>query len=445
MLAERLGSYLAATGFADLPPTVVEKAKVRVLDLLGAAMAGYRLGLYRPLLSVLPTASGNSRVWGEGTSAPAATAATVNSFMAHCTYLEDGSRTTGGHPSSAVIPAVLALAEALGAPGDKVILGIVLGYEVFIRIGKAIYPSTVARGFQPTAILAALGAAAGCARLLDLDARGCAHALAIGANLGAGLKEALKASASQPVQVGRSCEGGLTAALLAKQDLEGYPLILEAFLRAHAEEVRANDILAQLGEAFEIEQTYLKVHGGCRGNHAPLDVVLKLVRENRLQAAQIERIVIGIDSVTAAAEIHRPQNGQEAQFSIPFSVAAALVYGDASLFQYTDERVQDPEIRAVMERIRVEISPEMDRLLPQKRGARAEILSRDGRRFRGVIDVARGEPEAPFAQEEIEEKFNLLAGDVLKDKTVRVLEKIRLLERLAGVDELTALLKAEDS
>jgi len=443
MLTERFGSYLAETRFSDLPAGVIKTAKERLLDVFGAGLAGYRLGLYRPVLAALPIGAGKSRIWGEGTLAPAGTAATINSFMSHCTYLEDGSRATGGHPSSAVIPAILSLAEELRVPGDKVLLSIVLGYEVFIRIGRAIYRSTVTRGFQPTAILAALGAAAGCAKLLNLDADGCAHALAIGANLGSGLKEALKASASQPIQVGRSCEGGLVAAMLAKQGLKGYPRIIEAFLAAHAAEVRPDDILLDLGDTYEIEGTYLKVHGGCRGNHAPVDVVLKIVRENRLPATQIENIRIGIDSVTEASEIERPQDGKEAQFSIPFSVAVALVYGNASLFQYTDERVQDPAVRAFMECIRVEISPDMDRLLPEKRGASAEVLTRDGRSYQGAIDFARGEPEDPFSPEEIEDKFNLLAGNILKQKTAQVIENVYKLERLATINELTQLLKDE--
>ena len=209
MLLERLGSFIAETQFSDLPPRVIDMAKVRLLDLLGAGLAGYRIGLYRPILEVLNVGVGKSTVWGEGILVSTRDASIINSFMAHSTYLEDGSRLTGGHPSSAVIPALLSLGETHCVSGDKVILGLVLGYEVFIRIGKAIYPSTVTRGFQPTAILASLGAAGGCAKILNLSREGCVHALAIGANLGCGLKSALNEPASQPIQVGRSCEGGL--------------------------------------------------------------------------------------------------------------------------------------------------------------------------------------------------------------------------------------------
>lgn len=443
MLTERLGSFIAETGFSDLPPRVVEMAKVRVLDLLGAGLAGYRIGLYRPVLDVLNVGTGNSTVWGEGILVSSRDAAIINSFMAHSTYLEDGSRSTGGHPSSTVIPALLSLGEMHSISGDKVILGLVLGYEVFIRIGKAIYPSTVTRGFQPTAILASLGAAGGCAKILNLDREGCPHALAISANLGSGLKSALKEPTSQPIQVGRSCEGGLVAALLANRGLKGYPMILESYIDAHAGEADKDEILKNLGDTYEIGETYLKIHGGCRGNHTPVDIIVKIVQENHLSLEQIEEVKIGIDSVTAAAEIHWPKNGKEAQFSIPFSVAAALIYGDVSLFQFTDERVQDPVMRSFMERVRVEINLELDELLPMKRGATGEIILKDGQTYRDSLDFARGEPEMPLTSEEIEAKFSLLAGEVLGKRVLQVIDTIYNLEKLKTINELTTLLKAK--
>ena len=442
-LAERIGSFIAESEFSDLPSRIIEIAKLRLLDLLGAGLAGYRIGLYRPVAEVLHAGAGKSRIWGEGTLVSCRDAAIVNSFMAHSTYLEDGSRSTGGHPSSAVIPALLALGETLSVSGDKVIVGLVVGYEAFIRIGKAMYPSTVDRGYQPTAILASLGAAAGCAKIMDLDRETCAHALSISANLGSGLKAALREPSSQPIQVGRSCEGGLVAALLAQRGLKGYPVILESYINAHAVAVDTDKIVEDLGKRYEIEDTYLKIHGGCRGNHAPLDLILKIVKKNQISLEQIKEVNIGIDSVTAANEIHWPKNGQDAQFSIPFSVAVALIHGNASLFQFTDERLQEPVVRSFMERIRVDINPELDKLLPMKRGATGEIILRDGRIYRDALDVARGEPESPLTSREIEAKFNLLAGEVLGKRTSQVIDAVYNLEKLDTVGKLTALMQAD--
>jgi 2-methylcitrate dehydratase PrpD len=442
MLTDKLGRFIADIEVSSLPARITQMTKERLLDLLGVALAGYRMGHYRPVLEALNVGVGNSTIYGKGSFFSARDAAIVNSFMAHSTYLEDGSRSTGGHPSSAVIPAVLSLGETLGISGNQLILGIVSGYEVFIRIGAAIYPSTVARGFQPTAILASMGAAGGCAKILEMSKEGCSHSIAIAANLGSGLKSALREPHSQPIQVGRSCEGGLLASMVANRGLKGYPKILESFIEAHAEASHGEDILKGLGEKFAIEETYIKVHGGCRGNHAPVDVVLKLVHEKKLPSNRIEKVRIGIDSVTASAEIHPPKNGEEAQFSIPFSVACALCDGNVSLFQFTDERVKDPVICAFMDRIEIVVEPDLDKLLPMKRAATAEIVMKDGSRYRDSLDFARGEPECPLGFEEIETKFKLLAGEVLGDKAHQVVELIADLDHLKTVNELTYLLKS---
>ena len=156
MMINELGKFVAESRYEDLPAAVVELAKTRILDLLSAGLAGFRIGLYRPLFEILGGKK-EATVWGAGVKYPLRDAALLNSFMAHSTYMEDGSRYTGGHPSSTVIPAALALGETRKSGGREIILSIVVGYDVFLRLGKAIYPSTTVRGFQSTAVVGALG------------------------------------------------------------------------------------------------------------------------------------------------------------------------------------------------------------------------------------------------------------------------------------------------
>jgi 2-methylcitrate dehydratase PrpD len=446
MIAEKLGQYLAECTFSDLPKRIVELAKMRVLDVLGAGMAGYRIGLYRPLLESLDLeGTCSSVVWGDGRLVSTRDAALINSFMAHSSYTEDGSRSTGGHPSSTVTPAILSLGEKIQISGEQLIVALVMGYEIFMRIGKAIYPSAVKIGFQPTAILGSIGSAAGCAKVLGLEGEASAHALAIGANLGSGLKAALKETSSQPLQVARSCEGGLIAALLAQSSVKGYEMILESYLEAFSGSSDESRVLENLGKGYEIEETYIKIHGGCRGNHAPLDVILKLVEKNNIDKENIQKIEIEIDSVTAGNEIHWPKNGKEAQFSIPFSVAAALVYGDASLFQFTDEKVEDAAIREIMEYVQVSVDPGLDQFLPSKRKSNGKIVMKNGRSYSDSIDFCRGEPEMPLDQKEVEKKFSFLAGGILGDKLPKVFDVISNLEKVQTIKTLTDLLKSNSS
>ena len=258
-----------------------------------------------------------------------------------------------------------------------------------------------------------------------------------------GLKEALKSSGSQPIQVARSCEGGVVAALFAAQGAQGADSILEGgFLKAFAENPATADLLTGLGTDFRIFETYIKVHGGCRGNHAPVDVVQDLVRSNAINPESIAGILIRVDSVTYAAEIHAPASGNEAQFSVAFAVAAALVCGDASVFQYTDEKVADPRIRAMMARTHVEVDKALDAGYPDKRAASAEIVLADGRRFNGYIPNAKGEPEYPLSAADIEDKFLTLTRNILPGGGTRVRDLVMGLETLDGLSVLTASLNA---
>lgn len=442
MMINDLGKFVAQGKYEDLPTAVVELAKTRIVDLLSAGLAGYQLGLYRPLFEILG-GKGEATVWGAGVKYPLRDAALLNSFMAHSTYMEDGSRYTGGHPSSTVIPAVIALGETKKSNGKEIILSVVLGYDILLRVGKAIYPSTTVRGFQSTAVVGALGSAAACASLLRLDPEKAKNALAIASNLGVGLKEALKTPDSQPLQVGRSSEGGVLSALFAEKGVSGSDAILEkGFLKAFADRPNEGEILSDLGKKYLIEETYVKVHGGCRGNHAPTDVILSLVREHKIVSDQIREIRVKVDSVTMITEIHHPVNGIQAQFSIPFSIAVAILDGNASLYQFTDGKVNDPRIRELMGRVSVELDKDLDKDYPHKRGSHGEIVLKDGRRLVSSIDIARGEPESPLTFQEIEEKFILLTRDVLGKRAEEVCGLVMGMERLDDIGQLIRKLKA---
>ncbi|MCL4767426.1 MAG: MmgE/PrpD family protein [Hyphomicrobiaceae bacterium] len=442
MLASELGHFVAGLRFDALPPAVVDTVKLRVLDTLGAGIAGWRIGNHRALLALLGS-TGEASVWGDGVRKPLRDAALVNSFLAHSSYLDDGSRFTGGHPSSVVLPSSLALAEHRRLDGRQLITAVAAGYEVFLRLGRAIYPSVVERGLQSTAVIGAVSSAAAAASLLGLDGRGAGNAIAIACNLGVGLKEALKASRSQPLQVARSCEGGLLAAQFAASGAEGAATIIEEGLfKAFADRVDAAPVAAGLGSEFRIFETYVKVHGGCRGNHAPVDAALQLLAVHCIAASDVERVTVAVDSVTFRADIHEPRNGDQAQFSVPFAVAVALLEGDASLFRYTDDMVVDPQVRGLMRRIDVVAEPAFDPAYPSKRGARVEMVLRDGRRISNVLDNALGEPESPLGREAIEGKFRLLAEPVLGERAARLMTVVAELERLEDVGALATLTAA---
>src|SRR3974390_2631500 len=226
LLVHKFGQFVGSTRYEDLPGAVVNAVKIRILDTIGAGLAGFHLGNHHPLLDVIE-GQGSATVFGLGPRYSLRDATMLNSFLAHSCYIDDGSRFTGGHPSSVVIPSALALAETQDATGQELIAATAVGYEIFLRLGRAIYPGVVNRGFQSTAVLGAVASAAACASVLGLDAVTSQNALAIACNLGVGLKEALKSSRSQPLQVGRSCEAGLLSVLYARKGAVGADSIIE--------------------------------------------------------------------------------------------------------------------------------------------------------------------------------------------------------------------------
>ncbi|OWT57467.1 MmgE/PrpD family protein [Candidimonas nitroreducens] len=436
MLANDFGGFIASTTFDDLPVEVIEAAKLRVLDLLGAALAGYQLGCHANLLPLVQN-PGPSTAWGVGTPLSVRDATLLNTFMSHALYIEDGSRYTGGHPACVVIPAALALAESRQASGRELIAAVAVGYEIFLRLGRALYPSLLERGFQSTAVIGAAAAASACARLMDLSPAQSTDSLAIACTLGVGFKESSKSPTSQPLQVARSAESGVLATLFAAQGVPGAESILEnGFLPGFAAKPDPVALTDELGKRFSIAEVYTKIHGGCRGNHAPVDLIARLTQGERLVAGRIAAIKIRVDSATFANEIALPANGKQAQYSVAFAVAAQLVYGESSVFRYTDAALGDPEIQTLMACTEVEADPKLDLAFPDKRGASIKIVMHDGSCRQGEIDNALGEPEHPFSHEQIEAKF-LSLTEQLPDRRGKSI--LACVQQLDVLDDISAL------
>lgn len=440
MIANELGAFCSRLTFRELPAEVVAAIKYRTLDTFSAAIAGLRLGSHRQLLAVM-SGPGAATIWGDGAKLPLRDAVLINSFLSHCTYMDDGDRYSGAHPGAVVIPSAVALAEIRQANGAALITAISAGYEALLRIGQAIYPSAVLRGFQSTAILGSIGAAAACANLLRLSPEATKNAIGLACNLGSGLKEALKCPSTQPLQVARASEGGLLAALYAQQGAEAPDGIIEnGFVKAFADRFDTTKILSELGSHYRLCDTYIKVHGGCRGNHSPTDAVIELMRTRSIAPEDIEQIVVSVDTVTMAGEISNPENAEQAQFCIPFAIAVAILAGNASIFQFSDDNLNDPQLRNLMHKISVNLDKSLDDSYPDKRGAVAEILTKSGHSERLAVENARGEPEFPLAPNDILMKFESLALPVLGIGCERTWQAVMRLDQIPDLTELLACL-----
>jgi len=442
------GNYVCQTSYDDLPEAVIAAIKERIIDFLGVALSGYKFNVHKPALKALEerhTHNGAS-VIGEEVKLPWSLAAFINSSL--CFDMTDGSRAAALHPGPVVIPAALAAAEVVDkANGKDLMLAIALGYEVMIRVGRAMNPSAVKRGFHPTSIIGPLGSAAAVGKIMNLNEGCISNSLSVAAVSGSGLLDALKAP--QPfaqVQIAGACHAGILSVLLGQSGIKGNDNILEeAFIPAFSDQYDLEPVIRDLGKNYMIPETYIKMHAGCRHIHAPIDAALHIINGNGINWRDIEQINVRTYSVALDFEIEEPKTGDEAKFSIPFGIAVALVHGDAFVDRFTDQNLEAMQIQKLMRTVTVEHDPELDRDYPVKRGTTVEITIKGGNTYRHTLDLARGEPEYPYSKSEIEDKFKYLTSGII-DLQVgqRIIEFIHQLETIEEISSLFKWLKVNE-
>ena len=431
-VVERLAAF--AAGLGALAPEVEAAARRVLIDWFGAALAGSVVApatmLRRALASELP---GPARLLPDGAPAPPRLAALKNGTAAHAVEVDDIYSPGLFHPGAPIIPAALAAAEAEGASGARLLAGIVAGYEVGNRIARAINPAHY-RFWHTTGTVGTFAAAAAAARVLGLDAAATAHALATAATFAAGLRQAFAVDAhSKPLHAGRAAEGGLLAALVAREGARGVADILEAPVGFGAALGGAADwgkALAGLGAEWTIRATSVKPWPCCGHTFAAIDAVRAALGGAPPEAVQ--RIRIG--TYRAALDVcgnPAPETPYEAKFSLPFVAALAALGHDITPADFTAEVLADPAVRAMQARVELFLDAKAEAAFPARRGAVAEITLADGTTRRHRQASRRGDPDHAFPEAEIEAKFRRLAAPVIGETAAE-----RLLAALRRVGEL---------
>jgi len=221
---------------------------------------------------------------------------------------------------------------------------------------------------------------------------------------------------------------GLLSCVFAQKGMRGPERIFEGedgFLKAAADKVDQDLLFKNLGSEYEINNVYIKLYSACRHAHAPIDSTLKAFEVSKISLSEIREI--RIETYPAAvrlAGIVRPTTPSAGRFSIPFSVALALVKGDAGADKYSEENMIDQEIVTLSDKIRLLASKKWEKSYPKKRGATTTIISKDGRSWTAEVDLAKGEPENPASFEEIFNKFKTNACNMLTSEEAENLGKI---------------------
>ena len=410
-----LAGWVSRLRYADLPPRTREVVRIVLLDTLGCGVYGYTTPWAKMLLKwTRPGApgKGEATVWGE--SAPtlrASDAALVNGTSVHGFELDDYHQAKL-HPGAVVIPAAVAMAEKLGSTGEQLVTAIAAGYEVMIRTSLALNPSAARlRGWHLTGVCGPFGAAAACASLMGLNEEQTAWALGLAGTQGAGLW-AFNADGtmSKRLHAGKAAHSGVLAAELAQLGFTGPTQIYEfhdgGVLKAFSDASDPAPLTRDLGKVFHLDATSIKPYSCCGSTHSYVDAALELRRKLgtpwdakrpvKVGMAKVVDVQCGFDYV--------PSSALNAQMSLRYVVAAALMEGQALPPQFSDAKIADPALTAMAGRVDCAHDPALDKLYPQRFAA--WIAAQDqGQWVRVDVLDPLGSPANPVDRRGVVEKF----------------------------------------
>jgi 2-methylcitrate dehydratase PrpD len=441
----RLGDFVSASA---PPPEARARAAIALLDTVGVTLAGASEPASLIVRNAVAAEGGGAcGVFGTSVRASTSGAALANGTAAHALDYDDMCFVSLAHPSAPLVPAVLAAAESERLGGRAVLDAYVVGFEIEARLGALMNPRHYQRGWHCTSTLGTVGAAAAVSRLLGLEQAAAGHAIAIAASAASGLKENF-GTMVKPLHAGLAAHNGILAALLARGGMTASELALDGpqgFLRAMDSEGTAlDDAIADLGGRWELLDSGItvKLYPSCAGTHPSLDAIFDLRRREGFTAEEVERIEVDVDSIVPTILIYeRPATGLEAKFSLPFCAAAAVVCGRVGIDTFDAESLANPQVRSLMSRVAMRVDPSLDAGAPPLTHARVHVRLRNGRVLTQEARGARGYPEWPASDGDLDAKFLACARRALTESAAeRALGLLRKIEEIDDVRTLTACL-----
>jgi len=448
---KKISSFIAETAFSHFPESAVSASKRVLLDYVSVTVAGYNNGIIsRPLDRLYAGLGGReeSTYIGSNRKVPAIHAALLNGVNGHALDLDDGHRRAKGHPGVAVIPATLAACELVDCSGKELITAVILGYEVFIRLGTVLNPILFDRGFHTTGVCGAIAAAAAAAKILCPGERSIESALGIAGTQSSGLLTVTHSGQDiKPLNAGKAAHSGILAALLARESVKGPEDVLEnkdGFIQAFTGSWCEEAFLKELGETFHIDETYIKLYPACRHTHAAIDASRFLKSEHRLDISQIKKVEVTTypAAFKLTAKKKMPVDSGEARFNLAFVVALALVKDTIGLDDFSKERITDPRVKEVFYKIALHSDEKFESPQDNIRGALVEVTLTNGKKLKKEMKLPVGEKENPADEKALHDKLIYCFGESWSVKTRdAVCEQIQELEKLTSVCKLTSTLR----
>lgn len=454
--AQVLARHVAGFAASTLPLDVAQITKMEILDILGIAVAGSSQPGVTQLMALMKEwgGTGEATMWGTNLRLPMPNAGQLNATMAHALDFDDVHERSFTHPAVICVPAALAAAEwANMNDGAELVAAIALGVDVICRLAMAGRPGVNAfeLGWHNTTVYGAMAAALVAGRIMKLTDVQLVHAVGIAYHQSAGNAQAiLDGALTKRMGPGFAVRHGLVSALLASKGVTGATQPLEGkkgfYSLYHGGTYSRSLLLDGLGERFEGRQVSFKPYPCCRGAHPSIDAALAIAADPDFDPTRIEEIVAvngpgqyNLLSVPLEQKI-RPRSTVDAQFSIPWVVALALLDKKVVMQDFAPAALARKEVLELTSKVRVELDPSLTTQGGGVEPARLDVRIKGGKLLSHTIRVARGTPELPITFDDCSKKF---AGCALSagikpnaiekiEHMVRDLQKVRNFRPLFG-------------
>jgi 2-methylcitrate dehydratase PrpD len=440
-----LAQHIAAIKADALPDWVFHEAKRTLVNILAVSISAQNAAPVQALTAWASDEGAKPRatVVGSGLRTSPTIAALVNGYMAHLQDYDDTHFPTVLHPTAPVWPAVLALAEDIGASGRDALAAFAIGAEVACRISMSVHPWHYDAGWHITGTAGVFGAVAAACWLLKLTPEQIANALAVGGTQAAGVREVF-GSDTKAMHPAKAASNGLQAAKLAQAGFTGPDDVIGgrrgfwAVLSAAGHDEAA--LNGEFGKHWELANNGLKPYANGVVSHPLQDGVIKLRNEHSLTADQVAGIKVHCHPlVLELMNRPEPRRALEGKFSFQHCAAAALVDGAGHDAQFTDAKVTDPTISALRAKVTAEIESSYG-----EDEVRVVITLNDGSTVETKVDHATGSPENPMSDQALETKYTALVGaEFTEAHTNELLTAIWALDWAADVTQVTKLMTAK--
>ena len=426
----------------------MQTAKTAVRDCLGVALAGSQEEDAKICAEIArqEDAKELTSVIGQGFKTSAMQAAFANGTAAHALDF-DHSFTLMGQPTAPIIPAIFALGEALGSSGRQIVEAYVIGYEITGKLAHSLRDSTH-EGWHAPSTLGSFGAAAGCGKLLGLSSAQLEMALGITASMASGVV-ANFGTMTKPLHVGLGARNGVLAAKLAQNGFTANGKAIEAsvgfYQTLHGGTAIHEAAIDELGKSFSLMSDGLRIKPyPCGGlTHQVIDSILEFRAKHGVTPEMVESVNVDVVKHTYDRIAFRvPQTSIQGKFCMPYLVARALIDGKIGIDTFTESAVREPGVLKLAERVQMNLDNELRKTDLAGRPCRVTLRLKDGRTFTREAQHAKGSPEFPMTEAELNEKFFECARHALApDKAKGAAEQIARLETLPNVRPLCDILR----